>query len=74
MAARYDDLSATGTGLAQNSLGGLAKLDYRLRLFAFALEFQHHEQNLRYAFLPDVHTFNGRQLLLRVSRTFGVRF
>ena len=73
VSARYDDLTTAETGLAQNSLGGFAKLDYQLRLLTFALEYHQNEQKLRYSYLPDRHEFTGRQILLRVSRNFGFR-
>jgi hypothetical protein len=74
MSARYDDIRTSGTGLAQRGLGGFVKLDYQLRLFIFALEYHNRRQDLRYAFQPEPHTFSGSQLLVRVSRTFGIRF
>ncbi len=74
VSARYEELTATETSLAQKSLGGYAKLEYRLRLFSFAAEYHHNEQDLRYASSPEAHRFRGHQFLLRISRTFGLNF
>jgi len=73
LSARYDELISTGTSLAQQGLAALAKIDYRLRSFTFSLEYHHNEQHLSYLTSPDDHRFRGHQVLLRISRKFGLR-
>jgi len=71
---RREELTATATHLAQQSLGGYAQLDYRLRLFTFGVECHRNEQALQYTELRDSHRYRGNQLLLRMTRTFGLAF
>jgi len=73
VSVRYEQIRASVTELAQEGLGGFVKLGYHVRLFDFALEYQHNEQNLRYASTSDRHSFRGHQLMLRISRKFGIR-
>jgi hypothetical protein len=72
-AARYEDIAASQVFLRQNGVRGFGQVEYRLRLFSFAVEYRDDEQRLESANAPKPFTFAGRQLQLRITRRFGVK-
>ena len=71
---RQELTTATETGLDQTTFAWLAQLEYRLRLFLFSIEYRQNDQDLQYGTLVAPYQFRGHQLLLRISRKFGLRF
>jgi hypothetical protein len=69
---RHEDVIATQTRLDQQSLASFGQLEYRLRLFSFAIEYRHNDQNLQYRELMDPLTFRGHQVLLRIARKLAL--
>jgi hypothetical protein len=72
--ARYGLTSASQTRLDQRSLTGLSQLEYLRRLFSFTFEYRYTDQNLWPGNLFEPISFRGYQVVLRVTRKFGVRF
>jgi hypothetical protein len=70
---RLERAVATQTLLDQRSLRGFGQVEYRLRLFRFALEYHDDDQHLQFRQSLQPIGFRGRQVLLRVARTFGMR-
>jgi hypothetical protein len=70
---RHEETIATQAGLQQRGLRGFGQLEYRLRLFSFAVEYRDDDQHLQYDVVPRPFAFRGRQLQLRITRKFGVR-
>jgi hypothetical protein len=71
---RRERTIATQTRLDQRGLRGYGQIEYRLRLFSFALEYRDDDQRLQFQHALQPLGFRGRQVLLRVSRKFGMRF
>jgi hypothetical protein len=70
---RREETTASQTHLDQRGWRGFAQAEYRLRLFQFALEYRDDDQRLQDARAPKPFTFQGRQLLLRITRKFGIK-
>jgi hypothetical protein len=70
---RREQAVATQTRLDQRGLRGNGQVEYRLRLFSFALEYRDDHQRLQYQQSLQPLGFRGRQVLLRVARKFGLR-
>jgi hypothetical protein len=70
---RREVTTATQTHLDQRGLRGFGEAGYRLRLFTFAVEYRDDDQRLRYNPALEPYTFRGRQLLFRITRTFGIQ-
>jgi len=68
---RRGETTATQTGLDQRALSAFAQLEYRLRLFNFALEYRYNDQDLWSGDLVNPYKFRGHQMLLRITRKFG---
>lgn len=71
---RRERTVATHARLDQRGLRGYGQVEYRLRLFNFALEYRDDDQRLHYGPLLQPLAYRGRQVLLRISRKFGMRF
>lgn len=69
---RQEDTTATQTNLVERALNGFAQLEYRLRAFNVSIEYRHYNQRLQYQQLVDPFAFRGHQLMLRISRRFGI--
>jgi hypothetical protein len=69
---RRESTTATQTNLEQHALTGLGQMTYQLRAFSFSAEYRHYNQDLQYRHLTDPFVFRGHQLVLRVSRKFGL--
>jgi len=69
---RQENTTATQTNLVERALNGLAQLEYRLRAFNVSIEYRHYNQHLQYQQLVDPFAFRGHQLMLRISRRFGI--
>jgi hypothetical protein len=69
---RQEHTTASQTRLVERALNGLAQLEYRLRAFNLSVEYRHYDQHLQYQQLVDPFAFRGHQLMLRISRRFGI--
>jgi hypothetical protein len=70
---RRELTTASETRLDQRTVVWFASLEYRYRQFRFAGEYRKNDQNLFYERLAAPYLFRGYQVLLHISRTFGVR-
>jgi hypothetical protein len=70
---RREETVATQTHLDQRGLRGFAQAEYRLRLFSFALEYRNDDQSLQYDKSLKPFRYRGHQVLLRITRRFGVK-
>jgi hypothetical protein len=70
---RREETVATQARLQQRGVRGFGQAEYRLRLFSFALEYRDDDHRVHYGFAPNPSAFRGRQVQLRITRTFGVR-
>jgi hypothetical protein len=70
---RREETTASQTHLDQRGWRGFAQAEYRLRLFQFALEYRDDQQRLQDERAPKPFNFKGRQVLLRITRKFGMR-
>ncbi|MEI6667888.1 MAG: hypothetical protein WCP29_07010 [Acidobacteriota bacterium] len=71
--SRLGQTTATQTGLNQRSVTGLAQVEYGRRMFTFSAEYRYTDQVLAPGGLPVPIQFRGHQVVLRVTRKFGVR-
>jgi len=72
--ARRGLTRASQTRLDQQSLTGLAQLEYLRRLFSFSIEYRYTNQDLWPGNFLDPIRFRGHQLMFRITRKFGIRF
>lgn len=70
---RRGNMVATETHLDQQTLYGFAQLEYKLRQFNLALEYRNNQQNLITGDLTRPYDFRGHQVMVRISRRFGIR-
>jgi hypothetical protein len=70
---RREETTASQTHLDQRGWRGFAQAEYRLRLFQFALEYRDDAQRLQDERAPKPFNFQGRQVLLRITRKFGIK-
>jgi hypothetical protein len=68
---RSEDSLATSTHFDQQTLSGLARLEYRLRTINFAVEYRHNDSRLQYGEAPVPSLFRGHQFRISLSRQFG---
>jgi hypothetical protein len=71
--ARRERVLASQTALDQQNLYLFGSVEYGLRLFRVALEYQHNEQALLEHGLDNPFHFRGHQARVRLTRTFGFR-
>lgn len=63
---------ASSNALEQYGLGGIGRVEYRLRTLNLALEYRHNRSHIQYG-IADPDTYQGRQIRFSVVRRFDVR-
>lgn len=70
---RCERTTSTQARLDQDSIASYGDVEYRYRQFRLAVEYRRNNQHLLYERLAEPYVFRGHQVLMRITRTFGIR-